>query len=296
MTGSTPTTPTAKAIDGWVNLLPDTLDLGPGFRSWFSPFAKNLSGPWGTLQEKARIGTRHLPPLVRPLLDQLQNLISVPQTLGLAHRDLLLESMKLNGVERSVVTFAAQTGSPDALISFCKGHPLIPVIDLGASPLDENSSAQFKNWSDLGVQCVWLKADHPTPLEVLALAQEHSFRVIASNESGTRFESIQSWVRGFEKIPFALIQMNRHEPMPAIELAKECTNLWLMTGSQPAEILGEAVRVLGSSRLLWSSDWPALPDAQARSLDVLREAIQAEWMTASDFEAITDHNPRRFFL
>ena len=305
MTGSTPTTsssPTpgtaepAVRIDSWVTLIPETIAIGPGFRAWIAPMAKDLAGPWGKVQESFRIGTRHLPAALRPWLDQAQDLVAIPQTLGLAHRDLLLESMQQNQVGFSVVSFPTATGTPDALIQLCQGYPLIPAVEVSSQDPTLDLSELLDSWKTQGVRALLLRTDHPRALEILAEAQEKNLRILIWNELSWKFDQVESWVRGFQGVRFALAQMNRHEPERAIELARACPNLWLMTGVQPPEMVGEAVRVLGSSRLLWSSHWPVFPDAQERSLDALREAMRAEWMSEADLQAITIDNPRRFFL
>jgi predicted TIM-barrel fold metal-dependent hydrolase len=84
--------------------------------------------------------------------------------------------------------------------------------------------------------------------------------------------------------------MNMHEPEVALDLAQEFENIHVDTSWQPAEVIIEAVRRIGSERIFFGSDWPLLGDNQSVALERLAEASASGCISNEDIARIQGGN------
>ena len=84
--------------------------------------------------------------------------------------------------------------------------------------------------------------------------------------------------------------MNMHEPAKAFEVGEEFENVYLDTSWQPAEVIGEAVRRIGSDRIFFGSDWPLLGGNQQVAMGRLQEALTAGYIDEAQMKQILGQN------
>ena len=106
-------------------------------------------------------------------------------------------------------------------------------------------------------------------------------------------ERFASWFEKFPATQFILAHMNFHLPQVAMDLAETYPNVHLDTSWQPAEIIGEAVRRVGSDRVLFGTDWPLVGDNMTVGLRRVRECVSAGTITAEDADRILGANAAR---
>jgi predicted TIM-barrel fold metal-dependent hydrolase len=100
----------------------------------------------------------------------------------------------------------------------------------------------------------------------------------------------RTWFADFPRVPFILAHMNMHEPAKAFEVGEEFENVYLDTSWQPAEVIGEAVRRIGSDRIFFGSDWPLLGGNQQVAMGRLQEALTAGYIDEAQMKQILGQN------
>lgn len=106
-------------------------------------------------------------------------------------------------------------------------------------------------------------------------------------------QNFKPWFDDYRDARFILAHMNFHEPQIALDLCIEYPSLYVDTSWQPAEMIGEAVRRIGSERVLLGSDWPLVGDNMRIAIERVREALHMEVITSQDQENILYGNAKR---
>ncbi len=270
-------------------------------RDWFSP-----------LLHSSQVGMRHLPKGVRSWVDEIAGSAPLPGLLIESTPADLLESMRASGIARSLVIPHPPIVSSSWVYATAQEHSeFVPVIHVpkGSSgvgaAIEEGVSAgavavKIHPASDgMGPDSVFYR-------EILDLADQHSLPVILHTGCfhshliyrGPDFghpEQFESWFSEFPRVPFILAHMNMHEPTSAIDLATRFDNLWLETSWQPAEAIAEAVRRVGSERVLFGSDWPLLGANQNIGLQRITECLNADFFDWDAAKRILSDNAHSLF-
>lgn len=248
---------------------------------------------------KAQTLMRHLPEPIRAGLDQVAGLAPLPGLfLSSTARDLL-EAMEENEVDQSLVIAHPPFASNEFVLEACsRDERLIPVVNI---PKDTaKPSAKLKTLVKQGARALKIHpaSDGDGPdctryLSLLKAATElgipviihtgciHSNLIYKNPESGSA-ELYAPWFKKFSEVKFVLAHMNFHKPDVAMDLALEYPNVFVDTSWQPTETIGEAVRRIGSERILFGTDWPLLGDNLSIGINRIKECVETELITQED--------------
>jgi hypothetical protein len=211
----------------------------------------------------------------------------------------LLESMRAAEVNFSVIIASPPFASNDFVLDLAsKNSKLIPAV------FSPDSTEQFQELIKRGAKLLKL---HPAQegigpgdekyLELLEAAQDQKMPVILhtgcihldgfyKNSSFGDVEIFRPWFEKFEKIQFVLAHMNFNQPEAALNLCEEFPNLYVDTSWQPAETISEAVRRIGSERVLLGSDWPLVGGNMKLAVERVMESASFGVCKMSDIENI----------
>ncbi len=186
----------------------------------------------------------------------------------------LVRDMDRASVSAAVVLPVEPYTSTELVLSLCRGNPRL--IAFGCVPAREKDvAAAVLRMKDRG--CRGLKV-HPsiqdvspdgkylrdvadaaarTGLPIVAHTGEVRLKAYARPE-WSRIDAYEKVVREFRSARFVMAHMNLFEPDAAIEFARRHENVLLDTSWQPEGAIRRAHRVLGSTRLLFATDWPFL--------------------------------------
>jgi hypothetical protein len=109
----------------------------------------------------------------------------------------------------------------------------------------------------------------------------------------SRAELFAPWFTEYPDLTFILAHMNFHEPQVAMDLVIEHANVHVDTSWQPAETIGEAVRRVGSDRVLFGSDWPLLGNNISVGLERIEDCVETGLITREDARKILGENAVR---
>lgn len=100
----------------------------------------------------------------------------------------------------------------------------------------------------------------------------------------------ENWFKNWPKTTFVIARMNFDHPELAMDSAERFSNLYLETSWQPAETIAEAVRRIGSDRILFGSDWPIMGNNQKIGIHRIRDAMDSQMISLSDGNKILGGN------
>ncbi|MCM0604528.1 MAG: amidohydrolase family protein [Xanthomonadaceae bacterium] len=270
-----------------------------------------LTGYSESLQ-KSQPMMRYLPEALRSTLDVVGSLGSIPSLFVESSVTDLKQKMEKHHIAKSIVIPHPPFATNEFVLSVCKDDPsLIPVAYIvpetlkpsqtlrrlvdeenvkalklhpasdGDLPSSPRYRALIKTAGDLGIPIIL----HTGCVHVGPLYK---------NPDLGRVEHFVPWFKNFPEQKFLLAHMNFHEPERALELCQEFPNLFVDTSWQPAEIIGEAVKKIGSDRILFASNWPLM----GRSIDVsirrIDDAVTSGFISKSDSELILGLNAVKF--
>ena len=255
---------------------------------------------------------RHLPELTRKAVDEIvSTLLPTAGVLLESTPTDLIQAMDASGIDRCILIAQPPLASNEAILDLCQRHSdrLVAAVNPGRERvLKKGGSSILREWHELGARVLKIHAaaDGIDPRgdeyrEWIDLADElrmpvilhtgcfHSHLAHRSPElsEATRFES---WFADWPNVTFVLAHMNFHDPLTAIELAEKHENLLLDTSWQPSETIGEAVRRIGSRRILFGSDWPLLGRNFEVGLERIEDARKSGFLTEEDCERILGGN------
>ncbi len=287
--------------------------------TWKGRF-RQASRPITGLIHRAYAGLRHFPPPVRLGVEELGALLPGAGLLIEGSSQDLLESMDRNSIAASVLIAHPPVISNERVLSLAETFPsqIVPAVNFGKlSGLSVNEAlAEFRAAIDRTEGKLLLKihaaadgenAESPRYRSLIDIASEWAIPVILhtgclqahlihrSPEQGHP-ALYRSWFADWPRLPFILAHMNMHDPAAALELGEEFENLFVDTSWQPTEVIGEAVRRMGSERILFGSDWPLVGDNQTVGLSRISEAEAAGYISQEQADAIRGGNLHRLLL
>lgn len=235
--------------------------------------ARNWLRPVSTGIHKAQTMLRHLPDGIRNALDQVGALAPIPMLLVESTSRDLDEAMTSSGVDYAVVIAHPGISSNEFVLEAAERNPrLLPVVNI--PPGTAKPGQKLRKYVESGARMLKIHAaadgedrDSPRYSALLKVAAELGLPVVLHTgciQSRLLFRSPQKgsadyfepWFRKYPTIRFVLAHMNYHDPGVALDLAERYPSLLVDTSWQPAEVIGEAVRRIGSERVLFGSDWP----------------------------------------
>lgn len=250
---------------------------------------------------------RHLPESARKKLDRVSGLAPWPGLLFESTDADLKEAMTEAGVDKALVIAHPPVISNEAVLDACSHSPnLIPVVNIAKGI--PRSSITLKKLHLQGAKLLKIHppADGEGPKSsryrnLLDTASELGMPVIIhtgcmhvpfvyKNSEMGRAEAFSPWFSSYPKTQFILAHMNFHEPEVAIDLCEKFENIYIDTSWQPAEVIGEAVRRLGSSRILFATDWPFVGNNFMVGIRRIEECVEAGLMTENQSSQILGGN------
>ncbi len=321
---SLPTDPGA-ILDAHVHVMPDPIGAvlnktsgnlalaGEGYASARDRI-RSAIGPVHGLIHKVYAGLRHFPVGVRMGVEEFGALAPVPSLLIESTAGDLLSSMECNRIAMSILIAHPPVTSNERVLELSEEHlgRLIPAVNYGRdSGLSEDEAvSEFRKAIDRREGALLLKihaasdgenAESARYRALLDVASEYSIPVILhtgcihahlihrSPALGDA-SKFKSWFADWPRLPFILAHMNMHEPGVALDLAQEFENIHVDTSWQPAEVIIEAVRRIGSERIFFGSDWPLLGGNQSVALERLAEARASGCISDEDITRIQGGN------
>ena len=250
---------------------------------------------------------RHLPEPARKGLDELGALASLPGMLVASSPADLLDAMTEARVDYSLVIAHPPLASNEFVLDACEGQQnLIPVanVPVGAA----KPGARLRNYVKKGAKALKIHAaadgegvDSSRYRSLLRAASDLGIPVILHTgciynhlfykdpEQG-HAERFAKWFKNYPQTQFILAHMNFHAPDVALDLMENHPNVQVDTSWQPAEVIGEAVRRVGSERILFGTDWPLVGNNMRVGLSRVHKCVDAGTLTETDAERILGLN------
>lgn len=322
-----PSTNDSPIIDSHVHVLPDSLaklmtrlphsemvsqfvsperiaSVRKKVRNWLRPVSATL--------HHAQTMSRHLPEPVRRTLDEVSGLVPLPSLFVESTPGDLLDSMAEAKVDYSVVIAHPPYAPTEWALEVCQENPtLIPVVYLEAGT--ERPGQKLKKYVERGARAVKIHpaadgegVDSPRYRAIIKAADGlglpvivhtgciHSHLLYKDPEQG-HAQRFTEWYSTYKNVTFILAHMNYHAPLVALDLAEEFPNLLLETSWQPAEMVAEAVRRVGATRVLYGSDWPFVGQNQAIGIGRVRDCIDSGFLKEEDSRKVLGQNAARVF-
>jgi hypothetical protein len=271
-------------------------------RSWLRPLADSF--------HRTQTLLRHLPDPIRQGIDQIAGLTPMAGLLVESTVDDLLETMETYEVDQALLIAHPPLISNEFVMEACShDQRLLPVVNI---PKDTpRPKMALKNFAKKGARALKIHTaadgegvDSDRYRDLLATASDLGLFVILhtgclhsnlvfKNPSLSRAELFAPWFEEFKDLTFILAHMNFHEPQVAMNLVLDYANVHVDTSWQPAETIAEAVRRVGSDRVLFGSDWPLLGNNISVGLDRIRDCVDTGLITEEDSRKILGENAVR---
>lgn len=277
-------------------------------RFWLRPITHTL--------HHAQTVLRHLPESTRRGVDELSGLAPLATLLIESTAKDLIDAMNTNKVDRAVIIAQPPYSSNEFVLKLLQDFPdrFIVAVNLSRSYIEKTtplkSAEDLKTYVENGAKILKIhaasdgeKIDSERYEVLLETAAElklpviihtgciHSTFLYRSPKNG-QAENYVPWFKKYKKTKFVLAHMNYHDPGVAIDLAEQFENLYLDTSWQPSEVIGEAVRRIGSDRILFATDWPIVGDNLNVGLSRVQDALDTGIIKKSDAEKILGDNAR----
>jgi predicted TIM-barrel fold metal-dependent hydrolase len=268
-------------------------------RSWLRPWASSL--------HKTQTLLRHLPEPIRHGLDQIAGITPAAGLLVESNINDLLESMEDNEVDQALLIAHPPLISNEFVLEACSHDPrLIAAVNISKDTPDPKRI--LKNSAKKGARALKIhtaadgeSVDSERYAELLSTANDlglliilhtgclHS-HLIFKRPDYSRAELFAPWFEEHRDLTFILAHMNFHEPQVAMDLVTEHENVYVDTSWQPAETIAEAVRRVGSDRVLFGSDWPLLGNNISVGLQRIEDCVDTGLISAEDSRKILGEN------
>ncbi|MBC7385699.1 MAG: amidohydrolase family protein [Cryobacterium sp.] len=270
--------------------------LPPVARKW----GKFWSKPASRALHRVQPFVRFLHPIGKGIVGEIGALAPLSHLLFESSLEDLTDSMEQSHIDRSVV-----------MGEFAGDDPrFISTLRIGRLPATEekNLATKFEAAHAAGTRILQI---HPAADGLDPSTNAYQAQVSAASERGwiivlqtgtpqshivyrrPGFADITRFRKTFSEhpnTPFVIARMNFDRPDLALDFADLFPNLYLETSWQPTETIGEAVRRVGSERLLFGSDWPILGNNQKVCIRRIRDAAESQLITSSDSERILGLN------
>ena len=287
-----------NSFDDWVQ----KTAVPPGFAALKSHWVKWLS----TLDEKGKsidietvagFQARFHPQMFKALEGLMATVLGPKQVLQGTIQNLL-ESMKNNGIDKTVVIASGSYCPNDWLLDHCELHPeLLPVVNLPPQPAGSNLETYIHEMERLVARGARgfkihtnidnIRGDHPAYRAYFETAKAHSKFIILhtgcfhvpqyKNPQAPSLLEFEGYFQEYPEVKVCLAHMNREQPEDAWVYMKRYEQLYADTSWQTSANLRQAQAAIGHDRLLLGSDWPLLHmNLQADALDILRQALNED--------------------
>jgi predicted TIM-barrel fold metal-dependent hydrolase len=268
-------------------------------RSWMRPFTASV--------HKLQTLVRVFPEPIRRPFEQLGALAIIPGVLVEATLSDLQAIMSRTEVSYSVVIAHPPTMSNEFVMQACAADPrLIPVVNISSGTSKPGEA--LREFAAQGARALKIHpaadgegVDSPRYATLLKTASELKLPVIIhtgclqshllyKDPHQGNAQKYVPWFKEYPKTKFILAHMNFHEPNVALDLAEEYANVYVDTSWQPTETIGEAVRRIGSERILFATDWPFVGNNQRVGINRIHECVEMGMMNDQDAENILGRN------
>jgi predicted TIM-barrel fold metal-dependent hydrolase len=268
-------------------------------RHWLRPFSASF--------HESQTFLRVIPESLRKPFDEIGMLAPLAGLLFECSVKDLKESMLEAGVDYAVLIAQPPYLSNDHLLEICQDHPeLIPAVNIpsgttkpgvalksfhkkGAKILKIHPAMDGEGVESSRYRALLKSASELGLPVILHTGCVHSHVVYKDPHQG-KAERFAPWFANYPELKFILAHMNIHEPGIALDLAEEYPNVQVDTSWQPSETIGEAVRRIGSERVLFGSDWPLVGNNMTIGLKRIRECIDMGMITAEQSEQVLCQN------
>jgi len=268
-------------------------------RDWMRPYSNSL--------HQAQTVMRWVPESARRRLDAFGSYTPIAGLLLESTLADLKDAMERANVGRAVLIAAPPTVSNEFVLAAAQANPNL-VAAVNIPPGTARPGELLKDYVTQGARILKIHpaadgegvdssryralmrsaADLGLPV-ILHTGCMHSNLLYKDPLQG-QAQRFSPWYREYTSLRFVLAHMNFHEPHIALDLCEEFPNLWVDTSWQPAETVGEAVRRLGPSRILFGSDWPIVGNNIAIGLARIDDAVNSAMISAADRDAILSGN------
>jgi predicted TIM-barrel fold metal-dependent hydrolase len=304
-------------IDSHVHLVPDKIGeaLPPAGRLLLTTGRQKMQGwmsPWTSALHQTQKYLRLLPRPIRKRIDSFAALGLAPGLLVEATPQDLLYQMEKTGVAFSLVIAHPPFLTNEFVFEIASENPkLLPVVNIPAGT--SQAGDLLRDYAARGAKALKIHpasdgegVDSPRYRALLQAASElglpviihtgcvHSHVIYKEPELG-QAQKFSAWFEAFPEVQFILAHMNMHEPTIALDLCEAYPNLWVETSWQPTEVIAEAVRRIGASRVLFGTDWPFIGNNQRVGLERIHEAVDAGLMSEDDARLIRGKNAAKLF-
>lgn len=267
--------------------------------------------PLASPMHEAQAWLRNVPEPIRAWIDPISVLLpaaKLPTEFSLTD---LLSAMDESLVDQAVLIAHPPLISNEFVLNAHSQHPDRIIAAVNIPPSTSRPAQKFKKYIEQGAKILKIHAayDGLSPESrhyqtLLKTAADHGLPVIIHTgciHSRLAFkdphqgnvELFEAWFSEWPELKFVLAHMNYHDPEKAISLAERYENVWLDTSWQPSEIIGEAVRRLGSDRILFGTDWPLMGDNIRIGQSRIQDALDSGFIEKTDAEKILGLNAQK---
>jgi predicted TIM-barrel fold metal-dependent hydrolase len=274
-------------------------DTRSKLRSWIRPAARYL--------QNSQTLVRHLPEAARTALESIGGLITSPMLLVESTPADLAMEMREQGVSRAIVIASPPFASNAWILKTCQEHEeffvpcvyapespekLRELVAQGARLLKIHPSIDGKGQDDPGYNAL-LEAASELRIPVILHTGCIHVQGLYRSPSMSRVTNFRPWFERYGNVTFILAHMNFHEPQEALDLCLEFPRLYVDTSWQPTEVVAEAVRRIGSERILLGSDWPLLGANMPTAIERVRDITRFGLCNEQDVRNILGLNAQR---
>jgi predicted TIM-barrel fold metal-dependent hydrolase len=273
-------------------------------RAWLKPVLGSV--------HRVQTVLRHLPEPARRALDEIGALAPIPSLFVESSPADLADAMTESNISHALLIASPPMATNEFVLEACAQDPrLLPVAYLPSGT--SRSGNVLRELVNQGAIALKIHpafdgegVDSPRYKALLKVADEMGLPVIIHTGcfhahlyyKAPEQSQAQRYVPWFEKytnVRFVLAHMNFHEPAIAMDIMEEHPNVYADTSWQPAEVIGEAVRRVGSDRILFGTDWPLVGNNFDIGLARVRDSVETGMITEDDANAILGANAAKLF-
>lgn len=272
-------------------------------RSLIEPFTQSL--------HSAQTFLRILPAPLRRWVDEIGSLATLPGFLFESDVSDLKQAMESSGVKYALIIAHPPIATNDFILDLAREDSgLIPVVNVtdpalktqhietfvkkGAKAFKLHLPAYGQSANAKYLKKV-LEVAASTQLPVILHTGCFHMKLFYKNPELGEVDQFKDWFERFPNISFILAHMNYHQPQKAMELAENYPQLYLDTSWQPTETIAEAVRRVGSERILFGSDWPLVGRNIEIGIRRIEDALVSGLIRQEDYDRILGHNALKLF-
>lgn len=289
-----------KPFDEWLQ----KTSVPPGFsalKSHWIKWVQSLEAKGLDIEGVASLQARLHPQMYRVLEALLTSALG-PKLVLQGTTQNLLESMKNNGVRKSIIVAAGTHAPNEWVLDQAHEHDeLIPVVDLPILPPSSNEESYVNEMERLVARGAKgfqihpnfdnIPGDHPAYRAYFEVAKDHDLVIllhtgqfhvpIYKTNAAPSLLEFEGYFQEYKDVRVCLSHMNRESPEDAWIYMKKYPQLYTDTSWQSAASIRQAISAVGSDRILFGSDFPFLHiNLQTDAIEVLRSAAHEKELNA----------------